>query len=247
MSSRLFVIGAGLLILSASLFAADEHKHWSYHGETGPTHWAELEKENGPCKAGKQQSPIDISAAKKADLPPIAFAYTPSSGEIVNNGHSIQVSPKAGGSIRVGGEEYRLVQFHFHHPSEETFHHKTHPMVAHLVHSNAAGKLAVVAVEIDRGKDNPGLAQIFGAMPSKEGETRTLDGIDASKLLPAGHGYYAFMGSLTTPPCNEGVRWMVLKEPIQVSGEELKTFTKLYPNDARPVQPLNGRPIEVSR
>ena len=240
-------IGAGLLALSTSLFAADEHKHWSYHGETGPTHWGELDKENGPCKAGRQQSPIDISSAKAADLPPIAFAYTPTPAEIVNNGHSVQVNPKAGGSIRVGEEEYRLVQFHFHHPSEETFHHKSHPMVAHLVHSNAAGELAVVAVEIDRGPDNAGLHPIFDAMPSKEGETRALDGIDANRLLPAEHGYYAFLGSLTTPPCTEGVRWMVMKQPIKVSAEELNAFTKLYPNDARPVQPLNGRQVEVSR
>ena len=245
---RAKAIGAGLLALSATLFAAgEEHKHWSYHGETGPTHWAELGKENAPCKVGKQQSPVDISSAKKADLPPIAFAYTASSGEIVNNGHSVQVTPSAGGSIRVGDEEYRLVQFHFHHPSEETFHHKTHPMVAHLVHSNAAGRLAVVAVEIDKGGDNRGLQQIFDAMPRKEGEKSALDGIDASKLLPAEHGYYAFLGSLTTPPCTEGVRWMVLKQPIQVSAQELNAFVKLYPNDARPVQPLNGRRIEESR
>ena len=241
-------ISVCLLAVTASLFAADEAHHWTYGGQTGPSHWGDLDKENAPCKLGKEQSPIDIKGAQKADLEPIVFAYAPSTAEVVNNGHTIQVNVANGGAIRIGAAEYKLVQFHFHAPSEELIDGKAHAMVAHLVHKNADGKLAVVAVEINSGKENPALKPIFEAMPAKVGQTKPLsEGFNVASILPAGHGYYTFMGSLTTPPCSEGVRWYVLKDGVEISDGQLAAFKKLYPVNARPVQPLNGRSLQETR
>ena len=241
-------IAVGLLVVTVNLFAADEHAAWTYAGDTGPAHWGDIGKDNGTCKLGKEQSPVDITGAKKTDLPPIAFAYTSGPAEIVNNGHTVQINLSSGGSIRAGGVEYKVVQFHFHTPSEEKINGKAHAMVAHLVHKSADGTLAVVAVEIDKGKENPALQAVFAAMPAKAGETRPLaGGVDLTSILPANRGYYAFMGSLTTPPCTEGVHWFVLKDPVDVSAGQLAVFAKLYPMNARPVQPVNGRSIEETR
>ena len=245
---KLKVIIAGLLAASLNAFAADEHAHWTYGGETGPGHWGDLDKDSAACKLGKEQSPIDITGAKAADLPPIAFDYRDSPAEIANNGHTVQVNLTAGGAIKVGGVEYKLLQFHFHTPSEEKFNGKAHGLVAHLVHKSAEGKLAVVAILFDAGKENGPLKPVFGAMPAKANETRPLAApVNVATFLPAKRGYYMFMGSLTTPPCSEGVRWLVLKDPQEVSQGELATFQKLYPMNARPTQPRNGRLLEESR
>lgn len=244
---RLVIFTAWLLAAHGTVLPAQEHPHWSYEGATGPDHWAELEKDYAPCKLGKEQSPIDIRETKRAKLAPIVFAYAQGPAEIVNNGHTVQVTPSSGGAIKVGATEYRLLQFHFHAPSEERIAGKAHAMVAHFVHKSAEGKLAVVAVLLDAGAENPAWKQIFDNLPAKEGETRPLQGgVEPARLLPAGRGYYRFMGSLTTPPCTEGVRWFVLKESVSISEAELAAFQKLYPHNARPVQPTNGRPIEES-
>jgi carbonic anhydrase len=244
---KLFVLAAGLLAACGSALQAQERPHWSYEGATGPAHWADLEKDYGPCRLGKEQSPIDIRGARQADLAPIAFAYTAGPAEIVNNGHTVQVTPKSGGAIRAGGVEYKLLQFHFHTPSEERIQGKAHDMVAHFVHKDAAGKLAVVAVLLDGGKETAAWKAIFDSLPGKEGETRDLASVDPAALLPSARGYYTFVGSLTTPPCSEGVRWFVLRQPVTVSPGETAAFRKIYPHNARPTQPVNGRAIEESR
>jgi carbonic anhydrase len=236
------------MAISVSLFALEESAHWTYGGQTGPAHWGDLDKENALCKLGKEQSPIDITGGQKADLEPIVFAYNSSPADIVNNGHSIQINVANGGSIRVGAAEYKLIQFHFHAPSEEKIGGKAHAMVAHLVHKSADGKLAVVAVEINGGKENAALKPVFDAIPARVGETRTLSGgVNVTSILPASRGYYTFMGSLTTPPCSEGVRWYVLKNAVEISAGQLAAFKKLYPMNARPVQPLNGRSLQETR
>ena len=241
-------ISVCLLAVTTCLFAADEAHHWTYGGQTGPSHWGDLDKENAPCKLGKEQSPIDIKGAQKADLEPIVFAYAPSPAEIVNNGHTVQVNVANGGAIRVGAAEYKLVQFHFHAPSEELVNGKAHAMVAHLVHKNADGKLAVVAVEISSGKESAALKPILDAMPAKVGATKAIsEGFNVASILPTGRGYYTFTGSLTTPPCSEGVRWYVLKDAVEISAAQLAAFKKLYPMNARPVQPLNGRSLQETR
>ena len=226
--------------------AAD--KHWSYEGHGGPAEWGELDKAYAACKLGKVQSPVDIRGAKAADLPAIKFDYKPSPLKVIDNGHTIQVNYAPGSSIEVGGTRYELVQFHFHKPSEEKVDGKSHDMVAHLVHKGADGKLAVVAVLLDKGGANPTINAIWQNLPKeKEKETSAKATVDAATLLPGDKGYYTFQGSLTTPPCSEEVRWFVLKTPVKIEDSQIAAFGKLYPMNARPTQPLNGRAIQATR
>ena len=225
-----------------------EGHHWSYGKHGGPSEWGELDHAFASCQVGKVQSPIDIRAAKAADLPAIKFDYKPAPLKLIDNGHTIQVNYPPGSSIDVGGTRYELVQFHFHKPSEEKIDGKAHAMVAHLVHKGCAGTLAVVAVLLDKGQDNPVLRAIWSHLPKqKEKEVAASATIDAAALLPGDKGYYTFQGSLTTPPCSEGVRWFVLKTPMTVAASELTAFARLYPMNARPTQPLNGRAVEATR
>ena len=237
------ITGAAL----AALPAAAQHP-WSYQGEHGPAHWAEVNPEYAVCKSGKHQSPIDIRGAA-ADLPAIEFSYAPSPLRIVDNGHSIQVDYAPGSFITVGGKRWDLVQFHFHHPSEERIAGQAYAMVAHLVHRDGEGKLAVVAVLLKSGRDNAFLEKLWKHFPAGEGPAHApADAIvDAGQLLPADRGYYTFTGSLTTPPCSEEVTWFVLKTPVEVSKAEEATFAKRYPNNARPVQPVNDRAVKMTR
>ena len=225
-----------------------EGPHWSYQGHGGPAEWGELDPAFATCQLGKLQSPIDIRGAKAADLPAIKFDYKPSPLKVIDNGHSIQVNYAPGSSIDVGGTRYELVQFHFHKPSEEKIDGKAHAMVAHLVHKGADGKLAVVAVLLDDGGTNPTIDTIWKNLPQEKGKEATVNAtVDAATLLPADHGYYTFQGSLTTPPCSEDVRWFVLKTPLKIAGSEITAFGKIYPMNARPSQPLNGRTLEATR
>ncbi|MCG2586315.1 carbonic anhydrase [Massilia sp. TS11] len=225
---------------------ADEHApHWSY---ADAAKWGELSKDFATCKIGGAQSPINIETAKatRAKLDPIDFQYTPTAAEVVNNGHTIQVNLAKGSAIQIGGARYELLQFHFHTPSEEELDGKRLPMVAHLVHKNAEGKLAVVGVLFKEGKENAALAPVFAAMPAHEGGSAKLASFAPLALIPAQRGYYAFSGSLTTPPCSEGVRWQVMQAAAEVSPAQVAAFRKLYAMNARPVQPLNGRVVQAS-
>ena len=235
-------------ILCCGYKAQAEGEHWSYKGHGGPAKWAELDHEFATCGLGKVQSPIDIRGAKVADLPAIRFNYKPSPLKLIDNGHTIQVNYAPGSSIDVGDAHYELLQFHFHKPSEEKIQGKSHAMVAHLVHKSAEGKLAVVAVLLDKGGANPTIDTIWMNLPKeKEKETSVNASVDAATLVPRDKGYYTFQGSLTTPPCSEGVRWFVLKTPMKITESEIMAFGKLYPMNARPTQPLNGRAIEATR
>ena len=241
------------LLLASTVPAAlaEEGHHWTYQGATGPTHWAKMEHEFEACGLGREQSPIDITsaAAKKETLPVIAFAYHLGPLKMIDNGHTIQVNVAPGSSIDVGGHHYELVQFHFHKPSEEAIDGKHADMVAHLVHKDADGKLAVVAVLLKAGEPNPFIAVLWQNLPKKKGaevEAKGVD-IDPGELLPRDRPYYTFTGSLTTPPCSEGVTWYVLKQPATVSSAEIARFAKAYPMNARPVQPLNGRVVRASQ
>jgi len=225
-----------------------EGHHWSYGKHGGPTEWGELDHAFASCQLGKLQSPIDIRGATAADLPEIKFDYKPAALKVIDNGHTIQVNYAPGSTIDVGGTRYELIQFHFHKPSEEKVDGKAHAMVAHLVHKGGDGALAVVAVLLDKGHDNPTLRAIWTHLPKhKQKEVAVPTAIDAAALLPADRGYYTFDGSLTTPPCSEGVRWFVLKTPMTVAASELTAFARLYPMNARPTQPLNGRAVEATR
>lgn len=221
--------------------------HWDYEGENGPQNWGMLKPEFNLCAIGKRQSPINIQDGNTLAGPaePIQFAYTPSNGTVVNNGHTIQVNVEGGNTITVRGSRYRLLQFHFHTPSEEQINFKRFPMVAHLVHKNEEGQLAVVAVLLEHGESNALINKVWTYMPlDKNDSVRMPESLlDMNELLPTDQRYYQFMGSLTTPPCTEGVLWMVLKQPVQLSRAQYKLFAQLYPLNARPVQALNGRPV----
>jgi carbonic anhydrase len=222
---------------------------WDYGTEHGPAHWGELKPEFAVCKTGHHQSPIDIQRSEKADLPALEFRYRPSPLRIVDNGHTIMATYAPGSVLRVGGQEYELKQFHFHRPSENRIHGRGYEMEAHLVHADKEGRLAVVAVMLEKGQENPLVRELWKDVPAeKEKEAVREDvRIDASQLLPADRGYYAFEGSLTTPPCSENVAWMVLRQPLPVSAEEIEQFARLYRDDARPAQPLYGRVVKETR
>ena len=221
--------------------------HWSYEGEGGPGNWGKLKPEFNVCAIGKRQSPINIQEGSTLAGPaePVQFNYTPSNGSVVNNGHTIQVDVEGNNSITVRGSRYQLLQFHFHTPSEEQINYKRFAMVAHLVHKNEEGQLAVVAVLLEPGESNGLINKVWTYMPLDANDRVRMpqDLLNMNELLPQDQRYYQFMGSLTTPPCTEGVLWMVLKTPVQISRAQYKLFTQLYPLNARPVQALNGRPV----
>jgi len=244
------VICCGLVLVATN--AAQEHHPghtWDYGQSLGPSHWGELKPEFALCKNGHRQSPIDIRNPKKTDLSPIQFDYKPTPLHIIDNGHTIMINYGPGSFLSVGGEKYALKQFHFHRPSEETIDGKGYEMVVHLVHANLEDKLAVVAVLLQKGEDNPLVRELWNDLPKEKEKEESLDSvqIDVAGLLPADRGYYTFSGSLTTPPCTEDVTWFVLKHPVTVSAAEIEQFSKLYRRDARPTQPLYGRVVLESQ
>ncbi|OYQ41659.1 hypothetical protein CHU94_04580 [Rhodoferax sp. TH121] len=251
------VVGHGQTVQITSVSAApatDAHGgdvHWSYEGETGPQAWAKLKPEFNVCAIGKRQSPINIEEGNTLQGPaePVKFNYVPSNGTVINNGHTIQVDVQGENNITVRGTRYRLLQFHFHSPSEEQINGQRAAMVAHLVHKNDEGQLAVVAVLLQPGEANPLIDKVWTYMPLDAGDRVRMprELLNLNELLPADQRYYQFMGSLTTPPCTEGVLWMVLKQPSPLSRSQLKLFTQLYPNNARPVQALNSRPVREAQ
>ena len=236
------------LTLCSSEQEAHHPPHWSYEGATGPDHWSDLNSDYSKCKTGSEQSPINITSSVASDLPALEFHYTESVLKIINNGHTVQVNSDGHSSMTVGGKQYQLLQFHFHHPSEEEINGKTHDMVIHLVHQNAEEHKAVIAVLVDQGPSNSALKTIFSHLPqTSEGEVTTGDTINPADLLPKAASYYTFPGSLTTPPCSEGVTWFVLKQPVTLSQFELGQFAKLYPHNARPVQAIHQRTVLSTR
>ena len=243
-------LAAAALAATAAGWAEGPTAHWSYSGAAGPEHWASEDAAFATCGSGKHQSPIDIEKAEVEALPPIEFAYQPIALTVTDTGHSFQVNAGPGsGGITVGGEHYDLVQFHFHRPSEEEIHGHRYAMVAHLVHQNAKGDLAVVAVLIHTGAANAFLKQVFDHFPPKGTAEASVPGatLNLGDFLPRQHGYYTFDGSLTTPPCTEHVRWFVLKSAVEASAAQVQQFAARYPHDARPIQALNDRTVEETR
>ena len=224
------------------------HIHWSYEGEGGPENWGKLKPEYATCASGKRQSPIDIRDGFRVDLEAIQFSYRPSPFRVVDNGHTIQVEV-SGSHISLLGKTYELVQFHFHRPSEERVNGKSFDMVAHLVHKSEDGKLAVVAVLLEKGMEHPLIQSVWNNLPLEKNDYVTPPGltIDVAQLLPEDRSYYTYMGSLTTPPCSEGVLWLVLKQTQPISPEQLAIFARLYRHNARPVQANFARMIKESR
>ena len=223
--------------------------HWDYEGENAPFRWGDMKTEFSTCKTGARQSPIDIRNPVISEVEPIQFHYEDVALKVSNNGHTIQVDYAPGSFILYAGARYELVQFHFHSPSEERINGRAFDMVAHLVHRSAQGRLAVVAVLLAAGREQPMLQAVWAAMPGTRDRTRErLDvAINVKQLLPADPTYYSYMGSLTTPPCTEGVQWLVMKTPIEMSREQIAHFTALYPMNARPLQASNDRVIKTGK
>lgn len=228
--------------------SADAHIHWSYDGAGGPANWARLRGDYATCATGKRQSPIDIREGIRVNLEGIKFDYRPTQFRIIDNGHTVQVNVGAGMGLTVMGKRYELSQFHFHRPSEERVDGRVYDMAVHLVHRNEDGQLAVVAVLLEKGGEHPLIQTLWNNLPlERDMEVAPEEAIDLNKLLPENRAYWTYMGSLTTPPCTEGVLWMVLKQPVQVAPDQVAIFSRVYRNNARPVQAANGRLIKESR
>jgi len=220
--------------------------HWTYEGEgeSGPAHWGELSADYAVCSKGQSQSPIDISGAQDQDVADVEFSYEASAINILNNGHTVQVNYDAGSSITVDGADYQLLQFHFHTPSEHTVGGRSFDTELHLVHKNDAGELAVVGVLMARGAQNEAFADIFENLPEHAGAVEKLDAdVNADGLLPTDRSSFRYTGSLTTPPCSENVKWIVLKTPIELSDEQVDGLHEILDDNNRPVQPVHTRKV----
>jgi carbonic anhydrase len=223
-----------------------EHKpHWTYEGKEGPESWSNLSPEFTTCAAGRNQSPVNIDTTTHAALKPLKSIQKFPAKDIFNNGHTVQINFKAGNMLVLDSAAYQLKQVHFHAPSENTIHGKSFPLEAHFVHADSKGSLTVIAVMFTEGKANEGLVKLWAQMPNEIGEPVTLKTrVIPSELIPSNHAYYRFSGSLTTPPCSEGVRWLVLKTPLTASKEQVEAFKHAVKHDNnRPIQELNGRVI----
>ena len=255
------------LVVSASLIcalhshAADTHQlaaaqaghapavthglHWGYTGAGGPETWGDLDKSYAICKTGKSQSPIDITASAQTVVESMTLNYRATPVKIVNNGHTIQVNTNAESSITVHGKKYKLVQFHFHSPSEHMIRGKPYALEVHLVHKSDEGQLAVVGVLMQPGTPHPLLKTLVEQFPAEVNQEKVVQSVrlHPKNLLPRVTQYYHYNGSLTSPPCSEGVAWFVMKTPIEVSAEQVAQFTAVMHHNARPVQPMHDRVV----
>ncbi len=231
-------------LLGLSGGCATHNTHWGYSGDEGAKNWATLSAEYEPC-SGKNQSPINLSGFIEADLSPISFNYEAGGYEILNNGHTVQLNYQKGSHITLDGINFELLQFHFHAPSENHINGHSYLLEAHLVHADKNGNLAVVAVMFKEGESNSGLAQAWNQMPQHIGIKHDLiNVVSVDHILPENRDYYRFNGSLTTPPCSEGVRWLVMKNVMTASKQQIAAFSQvLHEPNNRPLQSINSRTI----
>ena len=237
------LVALTLVLSLAGPALADGPAHWSYTGQEGPEFWGALSKDYALCSTGKEQSPVDIPANAPTNPADLAFRYQPSKLNILNNGHTVQVAYDPGSTLTVDGQTYTLAQFHFHLPSEHTLAAQPYAMELHLVHQNAQGGLAVVGILLKSGAENKALAPVWANAPKQETAVATVAGamVNAADFLPATRTYWRYNGSLTTPPCSEGVKWHVLTTPVEVSPDQLAAYKSILAVSNRPVQPLLGR------
>jgi carbonic anhydrase len=245
MKNKLLLLG-GAAILLYSTAMAGEHAHWTYGGNEGPEHWGDLSPEFKMCNKGMNQSPVDLTGMIKAQLSPLQVNYQPTTLDVVNNGHTIKADSSSGSTITLNNHSYKFIQVHFHTPSENHINGQSFPMEAHFVHADETGNLAVIGLMYKEGEANTSLAPIWDNMPAAVGNPEKPSGVtlDTNAMLPVNRDYYRFNGSLTTPPCSEGVLWLVLKEPVSASKEQIEKFHDTFHHDTnRPVQPLNARVV----
>ena len=244
---EVFVIAS--LVLGACGFQVEEPHpvgvaHWAYEGEEGPEHWGEIDPAYAVCGTGTSQSPIDISAPREQDLANIAFHYQPSEMNILNNGHTVQVNYDAGSYIDLDDIRYDVAQFHYHAPSEHAIDGKLFAAEIHIVHKNADGQLAVVGIMLEGGAENSAFAPFINNLPAEKSDAENAGvTVNAADFLPAVQTTFRYSGSLTTPPCTEGVSWLVMTSPIELSAAQLSVLDVLFENNNRPMQELNDRPL----
>ncbi|MBP3996458.1 carbonic anhydrase family protein [Pseudomonas koreensis] len=244
--TRYLLLSASLYVSIFPVFASDAH--WSYQGNHGPAHWGELG--NALCASGTHQSPINVQMKalhpQKGDKQALSIHYGEAALTVVNNGHTIQATVPEGETVRFQNTEYHLAQFHFHTPSEHQRNGSSYPMEMHLVNKDATGQLLVIGVMVKEGRKNTELASLWQHLPKTQGEETTLSASDApnlGKLLPAASHHLFYKGSLTTPPCTEGVQWVLIEQPIEMSKSQINQFRKLFPKNNRPVQKTNHREV----
>lgn len=234
---------------AARAAAALTDSRWSYEGDTGPEHWAKLRPDWKLCSEGSRQSPVDLREGVAVDLEPVRFDYRTTRFRITDTGNTLQVNVGEGMGIEVRGRRYELTHLTLHRPSEERVGGRAADMSAHFHHRDLDGRLATVAVMLERGAEaNPLLQALWNNLPLEKGSGyMPATTIDLGAFLPASPAHFLYMGSQTTPPCTEGVLWVVMKTPVPVSDEQLGIFARLYPRNSRPIQPANGRLILESR
>jgi carbonic anhydrase len=233
---------------------AADAPEWHYEGAEGPANWGTLSPKFAVCGDGRHQSPIDITGATAGATKELRTTFPPAELRIahhehiadgINNGHTIQINYPGAETLILGGVPYQLVQYHFHGPSEHTVDGKHFPMEMHLVHKAADGRLAVVGVFIAEGAHNKAFDPVWANLPTQKGVETHYPAVkvDVDALLPAARTSYRYDGSLTTPPCSEGVSWIVMTTPIELSSEQIAAFTRLIKDNNRPLQTLNGRTV----
>ena len=232
--------------------------HWGYGEDDGPMHWAALSPDYATCASGREQSPIDLVAATTGEQAGMSRNYKAASlriirhehiVDVIDNGHTIQVNYDEGSTLQIGEASYELKQYHFHSPSEHTIEGQHLPMEMHLVHQSTEGELAVLGVLIEEGDHNPAFEPVWANLPDEVGEEvhHQHVAVNVDDLLPADHKTVRYQGSLTTPPCSEGVSWFVAAESIELSADQIAAFTSIFQGNNRPVQPLNDRTVFVDR
>lgn len=245
LTSRILVVAAGSLAL-ASTASAQESVEWSYEGETGPAHWADLSPAFRACGEGSRQSPIDLRDATERRTAPIRTAYTPSAVGLEHNGETVELRSDLAQTLYVGAKAYSLVQMHFHSPAEHSVARRIWPLEIHFVHQAADGERAVLGALVRRGRHNDAFRLVRRALPRTAGAEARVDvPVDLEGLLPASRRAYRYAGSLTTPPCSEGIRWMVLEQPVRLSRRQIEGVRESVEGNARPVQPRNGRRLTI--
>ncbi len=223
----------------------EEKSVWSYEGLTGPSMWGDLKEEYALCKNGKSQSPVDLKWHHPKKNNSLKINFKEGNYKVIDSGHTVQFNFEPGNLMSIKGEKYSLIQMHFHMSSEHTFSGQQYPLEAHFVHKTDKGQLAVIAVLFKEGAANPVIDSLWKQIPhNKYKEVSASDNFNPESLLPSSHTFYTYQGSLTIPPCNEGVTWLVMNTPVEISKDQLNQFELLYPKNFRPVQELNGRKLE---
>ncbi len=224
--------------------------HWTYEGEKGPEHWGDLNPDFAACTNGKEQSPINIETSRVIEdekITDLVINYKPTEFSLTNNGHTIQGNALTNdNSFIVDNKEYKLAQFHFHTPSEHQFNGKNFDMELHFVNQNTNNQFAVLGLMIKEGASNPYLEKAWNVIPPEEitEAVKLTEPIDLMSLLPKDKDSFRYNGSLTTPPCSEAVKWIVLEEPIEMSKEQIDKFRNIFPDNHRPIQSLNEREVK---